>query len=915
MVEFPRLNITKENFEKVIQYLRDVKWWGAEDNDTKKAYMISCMDIPCKKSLLALEGVENLTLRQIIGRLKLEFHEFCLEVEAKESGKKEEAIRIRRAILINQHEHNEGIGEYWARLEPVLTEMTFEGKIAVLSATCLKSVRRHVKWIYIKHNSSLKDELYLVDYNRNRRIYLNNKNKLKNNNADKEISSKKEEISEETKNSMNNMGYISKDNINNIIKDEIVNIIREEFKNIRDANGNTKISEDEKEATFKKKLKIKKTQKRNEKRSLDKINQARKKEEMEEVKREEWCEEFICENYKEITDMNLNTGLYPGEKCRIKTLEGKEVRAAECNIKKGMQDLVNIAIEDLLKKKYIARSTSTWNNMIRPVLKPDKSIRLCLNLMALNEITESDKHRLPNIDDILDTMQGNEYFSVLDLKEGYYQIELEPSDRYKTAFTINNKKYEWNVMPMGYKNAPAIFQRIMEQELREWLGSGCLVYLDDIVIYAKTLKEHNNILKGILKKLKEKNLKINSEKLQLCRKQVKLLGIIVDGETVMMPKEMKDKIFEFKLPKTKKDLQRFLGAINYHRRFIDNINDKTEILYEILKDEKTMNDWTDKHSEVFLKLQEEANKEVRRYHPNFERQFILETDASSTGLGALLYQKGDKNERMIIKPIATKLSKSEINWGITEKEVYAVVWAIEKLNMYLLGRKFHVITDHRAAQWIKTKQDFGNARIQRWIDKLQSYDFTIEYRSGDEMYEADALSRMYNIEEKVKTLPTEDQRKMIIDMHEEVGHRAVDVTEYAIKKQYTSWINMRQHIKDEIGNCETCIRNKAKNKGGSIFVESERKLEKVGVDILEYNENYILVAIDYYTRRIWATVLKSKAGIEISSVLTLWFKRFGNPETIIIDQGLEFCNSKVEEMCLRRDIKMRRIRTDHHQSC
>ena len=206
---------------------------------------------------------------------------------------------------------------------------------------------------------------------------------------------------------------------------------------------------------------------------------------MEEVKREEWCEEFICENYKEITDMNLNTGLYPGEKCRIKTLEGKEVRAAECNIKKGMQDLVNIAIEDLLKKKYIARSTSTWNNMIRPVLKPDKSIRLCLNLMALNEITESDKHRLPNIDDILDTMQGNEYFSVLDLKEGYYQIELEPSDRYKTAFTINNKKYEWNVMPMGYKNAPAIFQRIMEQELREWLGSGCLVYLDDIKILLK----------------------------------------------------------------------------------------------------------------------------------------------------------------------------------------------------------------------------------------------------------------------------------------------------------------------------------------------------------------------------------------------------------------------------------------------
>ena len=178
-------------------------------------------------------------------------------------------------------------------------------------------------------------------------------------------------------------------------------------------------------------------------------------------------------------------------------------------------------------------------------------------LMALNEIVETDQHAMPKIEDILDALQGSKYFSVLDLKEGYFQILLKEEDCHKTAFTINQKKYEFKRMVMGFKNSPAFFQQIMELELREWIGNGCLVYLDDIVIYAKNKETHDELFIKILTKLKEKNLRVNPQKVQIRKPQIRLLEMIVDGTTVTMPEDMKDKIFAFQEPKSKKDLQRF----------------------------------------------------------------------------------------------------------------------------------------------------------------------------------------------------------------------------------------------------------------------------------------------------------------------------------------------------------------------
>lgn len=151
-------------------------------------------------------------------------------------------------------------------------------------------------------------------------------------------------------------------------------------------------------------------------------------------------------------------------------------------------------------------------------------------MMALNELVKKDEEEIPRMEEIVDGMQGNKWFSVIDLKERYFQIRIKEEDKHKMGFKINGKKYEWNRIPMGFKNSVAIFQRIMNYELREFIGKGCYVYMDDIIVYGRTKEEHNERLREILECLRKKRLKINVEKMQLCRNEMKGLGMIIDGK-------------------------------------------------------------------------------------------------------------------------------------------------------------------------------------------------------------------------------------------------------------------------------------------------------------------------------------------------------------------------------------------------
>lgn len=196
------------------------------------------------------------------------------------------------------------------------------------------------------------------------------------------------------------------------------------------------------------------------------------------------------------------------------------------------EEKVNKEIGSLKAKGYIRDSTSKWRSPIRPVLKPDGTVRMCMNMMALNELVKKDNEDIPRIEDILDNLQGSKIFTVLDLKEGYFQIGIAESDKEKTAFEMNDKKYEWNRMAMGLKNGPMIFQRIMNRELNPLPHEGVEVYLDDIVVHARDEEEHDKIVMRVMEILREKNLKVNMDKIQLRKSEAKLLGRIVNGSKI-----------------------------------------------------------------------------------------------------------------------------------------------------------------------------------------------------------------------------------------------------------------------------------------------------------------------------------------------------------------------------------------------
>ena len=265
--------------------------------------------------------------------------------------------------------------------------------------------------------------------------------------------------------------------------------------------------------------------------------------------------------------------------CSIETQPGKIVQLKQRNIPQKYLEGTKLAIEKLIKNNYVERSSSSWYNPIRPVEKSNGNIRITSNMQFLNNITESDKYSIPNILKIIESTQGKRFFTVLDLKDGYYQIPLKPEHRFKTAFYFENKLYQWTRMPQGFKNSPAIFQRIMDTLLESLIGNCCQVYLDDIIIYGKNEKEHDENLNKVLTELTKMKFKINDEKVQFKQRKVKVLGAVINGITQSPIPEKRLKILTFQTPKTPRELMRFLGFANYYRKYIQNLASIAAPLY------------------------------------------------------------------------------------------------------------------------------------------------------------------------------------------------------------------------------------------------------------------------------------------------------------------------------------------------
>src|SRR3990170_1079624 len=395
----------------------------------------------------------------------------------------------------------------------------------------------------------------------------------------------------------------------------------------------------------------------------------------------------------------------------------------------------------MLENGIIRPLYSPWAFPVVIVGKKNGDYHFCVDYRDLNKVTKVDAYPLPRIDDLLTSLSGSQWFTTLDLMSGYWQVAMDESDIEKTAFTTGHRLYEFVVMPFGLNNAPGTFQRLMNWVLREFLGQFVAVYLDDVIIHTEgPLEQHLDHIKQVLQKLREAQLKIKLKKCYFCFPSLTFLGHIVGRGGIQTDPEKIIKIKNFPIPQNISQLRAALGLFGYYRKFIKDFSRHAKLLNLLLKKGQAYQ-WTDKQQNAFERLKEMLLKAPILRYPDWEKPFIIYTDASKTGLGAVLSQKDD-NKEYVVAYGSRSTNKSEENYSITDLECLAVVWAIKHFQHYLYNH-FTIVTDHSALKWLKTSK-LPTGRRARWIMELQQHDFTIEHRAGKANANADALLRMYD---------------------------------------------------------------------------------------------------------------------------------------------------------------------------
>ncbi|KAD4178196.1 hypothetical protein E3N88_26787 [Mikania micrantha] len=473
-------------------------------------------------------------------------------------------------------------------------------------------------------------------------------------------------------------------------------------------------------------------------------------------------------------DVEFRIDLIPGAKPIAKT----PYRLAPTE----MQELMT-QLQDLLDKGFIRPSISPWGAPVLFVKKKDGSMRMCIDYRELNKVTVKNRYPLPRIDDLFDQLQGAKWFSKIDLRSGYHQLKVRDEDVEKTAFRTRYGHYEFLVMSFGLTNAPAAFMDLMNRVCRPMLDRSVIVFIDDILVYSKNEGDHACHLREVLETLRKEKLYAKFSKCAFWLQEVQFLGHVVNSKGIHVDPSKIQAVAKWSQPKTPTEIRSFLGLAGYYRRFIQDFSKIASSLTKLTR-KGVKYEWGENQEQAFQELKMKLTQAPVLALPDGPDDFVVYSDASYSGLGCVLMQRGK-----VIAYASRQLKIHEVSYPTHDLELAAVVFALKIWRHYLYGVKCTIYTDHKSLKYFFTQKEL-NMRQRRWLELIKDYDCEILYHPGKANVVADALSRKDYSPIKVKVM------KIVISS--EIISQIKEAQREAIKEE--KW--KRDRIKGQVKNLE-----------------------------------------------------------------------------------------------------------------
>ncbi|KAK4509772.1 uncharacterized protein ATC70_007074 [Mucor velutinosus] len=470
---------------------------------------------------------------------------------------------------------------------------------------------------------------------------------------------------------------------------------------------------------------------------------------------------------------------------KLPTKEGATAHRRPYPIAESLKPVVERQIQKWLDTKTIGRSriNSSFNSPLLVVPKRDKlgnvvDHRVCLDVRLLNSILPPPYNfPIPLVKDIFENLSGMKYFGTTDLKDAYHRFPIEKESQFKCSFSFNGQGYYFLKACFGLCQLPSQYQFTLStllaglQQVRDESGrvvSTTQNFLDDIIIAGVDFEHYKVAVKTVIDRLTEAKLILQPSKCHFMQRKVRLLGFVVDEKGIRVDKSKCTNVANWPVPSTKKQVQQFMGLVNYLRSHIPMIYRVAAPITDLIKDNKNvMKHWTNQHTECFEAIKKILQADLLINYPDFDKEFIIACDASLYGVAAVIYQEDDKGRHKYVGFISSTLSPAQRRWSTTKRELYAIVLALRKFQTYIYGRAFRVLTDHRALVYLHS-QKVVNPMMAGWIETILDFTFEVVHLPGAMNIFPDLLSRLYPpVENESTQLIVEESEERSRERHEQ----------------------------------------------------------------------------------------------------------------------------------------------------